>query len=528
MIRTLLVLLLAIPVFKVSIAQPEVKMTAEQYIAMYQQIAVSEMLRTGIPASIKLAQGLYESSFGNSDLAKKANNHFGIKCGGDWKGPEYYKWDDDPQQSCFRVFNSAEDSYVQHSEFLLNRTRYAFLFSYANTDYKNWASGLKKAGYATNPEYPQRLIGLIERYQLSKFDQSSQLPLATTNPSIPEYNEAEATRVKKKQVLFADYKKGIFKQNGASYVVAKKGESSLSVAARFGISYKKLLKFNDLEEGDALMDYQYVYIEPKKLNYDGPFDFHEVKEGESIYLISQYYGVRVSTLRKLNYLKADAEPKAGEKIYLMRPAPAPPKTMSHAAFVREYGATPTAVAAVEISPTPVASSEQALFTPVFKADPQPAPAPLPSNPVSVRQPYEAPKPDENGYINTALEPSPNMAPTILPEPAPEEPEPSPSPAIELPKPEVPKPIVIAPVTLPTPRPEQPKPVVVPSPAPSPTVNPVSPQPSAISTGQRKHVVAAGETLYRVSKTYNVSVESLQKLNKLKDNTIRLGQELLIP
>ncbi len=148
----------------------------DSYIETFQYIAVSEMERTGIPASIKLAQGLLESNWGRSELSSFAHNHFGIKCGSSWEGKGYYKVDDDLdekgnlRESCFRVFESDEASYIAHSEFLMNNKRYAFLFDYGSTDYKSWAKGLRKAGYATDPKYPSKIIGVIQKYQLSRFD----------------------------------------------------------------------------------------------------------------------------------------------------------------------------------------------------------------------------------------------------------------------------------------------------------------------------------------------------------------------
>lgn len=144
------------------------KFTAEDYIRMYEKLAIRQMKKHGIPASITLAQGILESANGNSDLARNANNHFGIKCTTDWGGKSYYKDDDEPN-SCFRKYPNVESSYEDHSDFL-KRKRYAALFSLKRTDYKGWAHGLKKAGYATNPKYPELLINLIERYSLYKYD----------------------------------------------------------------------------------------------------------------------------------------------------------------------------------------------------------------------------------------------------------------------------------------------------------------------------------------------------------------------
>ena len=143
--------------------------TTLTYIEKFKGVAIEEMNTYGIPASITLAQGISELGSGNSSLAKYANNHFGIKCTSDWKGKAYYK-DDDERNDCFRVYKDARESYKDHSEFL-KRKRYSFLFELDKNDYKNWALGLKTAGYATNPKYPDMLIGIIEKYKLYQYDQ---------------------------------------------------------------------------------------------------------------------------------------------------------------------------------------------------------------------------------------------------------------------------------------------------------------------------------------------------------------------
>jgi LysM repeat protein len=336
-------LLAALFLPSLALAQQSVKLSVAQYIERYQRIAVSEMERSGIPASIKLAQGIHESAYGNSGLAQEANNHFGIKCGSDWKGQTYSKWDDEAQESCFRVYGSGEESYIEHTAFLVNRKRYAFLFEYDRTDYKNWARGLRKAGYASDPKYPDKLIETIEKYNLHRFDTLSgtiafdqpQIIRPTPTPAPPPPPRLDSTaifvrpnrsprRVKRRSFLFPQYKKGIFRQNEASYVVAQKGESALGVATRFGIPYAKLLKFNDLEDGDVLMDYQYVYIQPKKGQYKGEPSTHTVSQDETMYELAQFYGLRLETLLELNLLQVGQEPMNGSVIQLVEKASSPP------------------------------------------------------------------------------------------------------------------------------------------------------------------------------------------------------------
>ena len=295
------------------------------YIAQYKDIAVQEMERSGIPASITLAQGIHESAYGNSELARKAKNHFGIKCTKDWKGKTMYKWDDEAQKSCFRFYTSAEDSYVDHTDFLMNRRHYAFLFNYDRTDYKRWAKGLKKAGYATDPRYPEKLIKTIELYQLQQYDKvTGVLAYDTTKIVIPN-DLAIGKRHKPRSFFFKRYKPGFFRTNDATYAVSRKGESALAAAKRFGIPYKRFLKFNDLEDGDELMDYQPIYIQPKKGIYKGEEEVYKVEKDITMYEIAQEFGVKLSSLLAFNLMKQGEEPQNGEMIQLKATAESKPK-----------------------------------------------------------------------------------------------------------------------------------------------------------------------------------------------------------
>jgi LysM repeat protein len=294
------------------------------YIAQYKDIAVQEMERSGIPASITLAQGIHESAYGNSELARKVKNHFGIKCTKDWKGKTMYKWDDEAQKSCFRFYPSAEDSYVDHTDFLMNRRHYAFLFNYDRTDYKRWAKGLKKAGYATDPRYPEKLIKTIELYQLQQYDKvTGVLAYDTTKIVIPN-DLAIGKRHKPRSFFFKRYKPGFFRTNDATYAISRKGESALAAAKRFGIPYKRFLKFNDLEDGDELMDYQPIYIQPKKGIYKGEEEVYKVEKDITMYEIAQEFGIKLSSLLAFNLMQEGEEPQNGEMIQLKRAAEAKP------------------------------------------------------------------------------------------------------------------------------------------------------------------------------------------------------------
>jgi len=278
-----------------------------KYINKYKNIAIKEMERTGIPASIKLAQGLLESGAGESTLAKKANNHFGIKCHSTWTGKTYYLEDDDFDnngnliKSCFRVYKNANSSYIAHSEFLRDpkkRYRYGFLFNLDPTDYEAWAKGLKKAGYATSPTYAEKLIRIIETYELYRYD-----TVIITDENTP---------------VVIDGNRDIRKNNDVKYIVAKAGELVDDIARRADISTKRVIKYNEkINSGkQSLKENTYVYLQCKRKNYRGKKKWHIVKAGETLFSLSQQYGIRLKNLYKRNRLSEGQEPAVGESIKL--------------------------------------------------------------------------------------------------------------------------------------------------------------------------------------------------------------------
>ena len=261
----------------------------EAYIKKYRELAVEEMKKYHIPASITLAQGLLESGAGQSALARKSNNHFGIKCGSDWYG-KTVSHDDDARGECFRAYKHPKDSYEDHSKFLAGRPRYASLFNLNITDYKGWARGLKKAGYATNPRYADQLIGIIELYELYKYDDKNYLKWIKKNPN-PH------------QTYIA---------NGLLYIVVRAGDSWKSISQEFDISQKKLRKYNDLYKGYALQVGDILYLEKKNKKADKEHIVHVLRAGESMYSISQKYGIRLKNHYKLNKMdEDDPAPKIG-------------------------------------------------------------------------------------------------------------------------------------------------------------------------------------------------------------------------
>ena len=254
----------------------------ESYVKQYRDLAVEEMKKYRIPASITLAQGLLESGAGQSTLARKSNNHFGIKCGSDWRG-KTVSHDDDARGECFRAYKHPQQSYEDHSKFLANRPRYASLFKLDITDYKGWARGLKKAGYATNPRYAEQLIGIIELYDLHKYDRKGGLKWMKENPN-PH------------QTYIA---------NGLVYIVVRAGDSWKSISKELDISQKKLRKYNDLYKGYALQVGDVLYLEKKNRKAGKEHIVHVLRAGESMYSISQKYGIRLKNLYKLNKMDED-------------------------------------------------------------------------------------------------------------------------------------------------------------------------------------------------------------------------------
>ena len=277
------------------------------YISKYEDIAVSEMYRSGIPASITLAQGLLESGAGLSQLAMKSNNHFGIKCHNGWQGGRVYH-DDDAKGECFRKYDNPEDSYRDHSDFLRYRDRYKFLFDFKITDYKSWAYGLKQAGYATDPNYPGKLITIIERYGLYKYDtRPSETPgFCGEERNIPE-PPSQIEQVKRvertsREVFRFNLSREMYSQNGVLFIYAVEGETYASIAKANGLFLKELLKFNDLSGTAPLKPGTVVYLQNKKKYAAMGLEMHVVEKGESVREIAQRYGVTVKSLRKINGL----------------------------------------------------------------------------------------------------------------------------------------------------------------------------------------------------------------------------------
>jgi LysM repeat protein len=296
-------------IFCYSPAQPPKKrVTREEYIAKYKNDAIRDMNKTGVPASITLAQGMLESENGNSDLAILAKNHFGIKCHLEWNGDTYVK-DDDHKNECFRKYNTVLESFDDHSAFLKSRKHYASLFDLPRTDYKAWANGLKKAGYATNPNYGPMIIKLIEDNKLYEFDTEANIPVAVQKQ--PEQPKHE---VKQNEYNFPA--KILLSSNKVKYVLAEDGDNCLKIAKRYDMSLWQIYKYNDIDKNILLKKGQRIYLKPKRRK--SAEDLHVVKAGETMHSISQLHGIKLKFLYRKNRMETGSEPKAGQKLSLKK------------------------------------------------------------------------------------------------------------------------------------------------------------------------------------------------------------------
>lgn len=305
MIRKIFIAVVGCWLLGVVTASAQVRWNAQyqEYVDKWSGVAVEQMERYHIPASITLAQGLLESGAGRSDLARQGNNHFGIKCHNGWTGPTVY-FDDDQRNDCFRAYGSARDSYEDHSLFLVKGRRYASLFKLKQTDYKGWARGLKAAGYATNPRYADHLIEIIEVYKLYEYDNGKRII----------DNGQQTTGGNRQGAEMRD----VFMFNDRLYVIARRGETFRSLGEELDISYRKLAKYNERDKHDTLQEGEIVWLEKKARK--APKEYrnrpHVVQPGESMYSISQYYGIRLKRLYKLNDLTPDYVIRVGDVLKL--------------------------------------------------------------------------------------------------------------------------------------------------------------------------------------------------------------------
>ncbi len=309
-------------------AAAQTRISREEYIERYKSIAVAQMERYGIPASITMAQGILESDSGNSRLSLESNNHFGIKCKKNWTGPRVYH-DDDEKDECFRAYESVEASYHDHAVFLDTQPRYDSLFAYPSTDYKSWARGLKAAGYATAPDYAQRLIRIIEYYNLHLLDSPTdgeRLYAASKGKTLEESSRSASQSSlaiggylidpdNYRVTINSHEGYNVYTTNGVHYVLAKEDDSYENIGSKFRLSAGNLRKFNDVKGRRTRPAHgEVVFIERKKKAWDGNARHHLCRQGETAASVAQSYGIRTRSLEKLNGLKSGAVLAAGQEL----------------------------------------------------------------------------------------------------------------------------------------------------------------------------------------------------------------------
>lgn len=284
----------------------------EKYVRQYSNLAVQHEEKYNIPASITLAQAVLESGAGQARLAKEANNHFGIKCHADWKGKRIYH-DDDWRNECFRKYGNAAESYEDHSVFLVSHTRYAKLFKLDKKDYRGWAKGLQDCGYATDRGYANKLISVVETYELYQYDQGGKSGKKTASAS---KRGAASSKRSGKDVPVAKLPREVYKTHGLIYVIAEANDSFEEIADDLNFNAKKLVTYNEIPARFPLQKGDIVYLEKKKKRADKPYYTHKVQIGESMHSISQQYGMQIKQLYKINDKNAEYVPTEGDILKL--------------------------------------------------------------------------------------------------------------------------------------------------------------------------------------------------------------------
>ncbi|MEM9990917.1 MAG: glucosaminidase domain-containing protein [Bacteroidota bacterium] len=494
------------------------------YIETYKYIAVKEMNRTGIPASIKLAQALLESGAGTSTLARTANNHFGIKCGGRWDGEKVYRKDDDYdsngnlRQSCFRKYHSAAQSFEAHSAFLLNNRRYNSLFELKPTNYKAWAKGLRKAGYATNPKYARLLISIIERYELYQYDRMKAEDFKDLDLMLAQIESANAIsepRTRKisttQKVKESTIQTTIRSVNAVKMTQATGKESIADIARRTNTPVQAIVRFNEeiKTASNQPAAGAHIFLQPKRNTYRATQRIHLVQQAnETMYDIAQQYGIRLKKLYQRNRMQSPQQAAMGQSIVLRGTRTAPPKLR-----VSEKRKRPSRTSST-YSGEDTTYLDWEMASTAVKVPNRSAPARSNAKP---QRTIQQNKEDRND-VNAQTVATRTMASTKRPAVATDEQK-----RIRLDD---------------TTNVERPQPLV------KPTANtdsyPSAPRPKLGNASQQErknnlehtsnakyYQVSRGDTLYRIAQAHALSVETLKKWNGLKTSTIRIGQFLKI-
>jgi flagellum-specific peptidoglycan hydrolase FlgJ len=451
-------------------------MSTQQYVTTYKDIAINEMHTSGIPASITLAQGVLETQSGNGWLVLNSNNHFGIKCKNNWSGATV-NYDDDARQECFRKYNTAAESYRDHSTFLKNNPRYSFLFQFQSEDYKSWAYGLKQAGYATSKTYPQQLIKIIEDYNLQQYTlegegvakagtfEDSRAEKDAENRDYQPGRASAATPIATPSATnTAAIPKGVFEINGRKVIYLPAGTALIQVANDHDIKLRNLVKYNDLADDNLLPKDMFIYLQKK--SKQGKDDYHVVKTGETMYDIAQAEGIQLRWLRRRNKMDEGQEPAAGEKLALAGYASSVPRLAKQAP--KE---DPTVG---DLSPRAIVKDVQVQVEAAQQAAQQQA----------AQQQAAAPAPAQN-KLPAGMEDDLKKIADVKP--------------------------------------------VGKTTAPAPVVKNTTPAsaPAATKGAPVYHEVQPKETLYGIAKQYNVSITQLQEWNSIEAFDIKIGQKLLV-
>ncbi len=487
----------------------------QDYIAKYRRIAIDEMLRAGVPASIKMAQGILESNAGQSKLAKDANNHFGIKCGADWKGKTHFSMDDDRDaagnaiQSCFRKYRDADDSWVAHSDFLRDPkkyNRYGFLFHLDQKDYRSWAYGLKSAGYATGGGYAESIINLIETNRLYEMDtEALNGGVIAGKPGKPGTTTPLPGR-------------GIGSVNDVKVVLAKKDETLDEVARRMRVKTVKLVDYNDnaYQPTDKLKENTRVFLQKKRKKWRGRQKVAYVKDTQLMIDVAQQYGIRLDKLQKKNRMAPGDEPAPGETIKIRGfwKRTSKPRLRSSDEVTKIENNRPSAGNGATTS----TGTKPATGTTTKPADGKP------------QNPYAEELPFEIGDDRTTTETRPGQPTPVTPPPV-ERPKPQPTqPPIATTDNDYPGSERAKPTPSTNPAPTNRPPTTTPDPVTRPgsaTPSRPSTQPAGGVPGAVYHEVVKGDTLYNISKRYGTTPDALQKLNNLADAGIKIGQNLRV-
>lgn len=312
--------------FIISVMHAQSSSDIISYISKYKDIALEHEKEQGIPASITLAQGILESGAGKSMLAVNANNHFGIKAGSSWDGNVYLAWDDEINKSRFRKYATAEESFNDHAR-VLKGDRYSSLFAKSVYDYRAWAYGLQKAGYATSPNYAKALIGYIDAYKLYSINGGVKLKPGKTI-TITKYITKEQPvfdadclieeEVQTEEELFIQntINRYVVEINDVRCTLLYPGESIASISMKYDIPKEKILKYNEVGTDVNIKEGDIIFLEKKKARYNGSRDYYNVKENDTLYDISQQFGIRLSNLAKMNGISIFTELKAGRRLKL--------------------------------------------------------------------------------------------------------------------------------------------------------------------------------------------------------------------